>query len=145
MRHRTAAALLLALAASCLIPGPAAAASFTAGVSLADFDDVGLQARWLRPFLLRATDLSTGLTYFLDGSYLAVDGDLHLRLADPSLSALYPLVGLRLATDLDDSDIDLNLGAGYHLRLGERRTAALEGKIVIGDADMVVATFSLFF
>ncbi len=124
---------------------PAAAGDFSLGASLADFDDLGFQARWQRPFLLAATDLSTGVTYFVDGSYLAFDGDLHFHLADESWRNLYPLVGLRLATDFDVTNLDLNLGAGYRLMLGSRTTAALEGKFVIGDADDFVLTFSVFF
>lgn len=145
MRVLLISTLVLALGLGTLTPGAASARSFSAGLSLADFDDLGLQARWLRPFLLKATALSTGATYFVDGSYLAVDGDLHFRLADPALRSLYPLIGLRLATDLDDSDIDLNLGAGYDLRLGRRTFGAIEGKFVFGDADIFVATFSIFF
>jgi hypothetical protein len=145
MRILLISALLLALGLGALTPTVASAKSFSAGLSLADFDDLGLQARWLRPFLLKATNLSTGVTYFVDGAYLAFDGDLHFRLADPDLHSLYPLIGLRLATDFDNSSLDLNLGAGYDLRLGQRTAAAIEGKFVFGDADMFVATFSIFF
>lgn len=141
-----AATLALALAAPLLAPAAAhAGTSFSAGVSLADFDDLGLQVRWLRPFVLKATDLSTSITYFVDGTYLAFDGDLHFRLADQSLRALYPLIGLRLATDFDNSNLDLNLGAGYAFNIGRRTAAALEGKFVIGDSDLFVLTFSIFF
>lgn len=142
--HKVLPVLCLALALGAATPA-ANAADFSAGLSLADFDDLGLQARWLRPFILRATALSVGATYFVDGNYVALDGDLHFRLANPSLHAFYPLVGLRLATDFDFSDLDLNLGAGYELNLGRRTLAALEGKFVIGDADMFIATFSIFF
>ncbi|MDY0110771.1 MAG: hypothetical protein RBT60_12655 [Candidatus Krumholzibacteria bacterium] len=139
------AALMFTLVLGAAAPGPANASDFSAGLSLADFDDLGVQARWLRPFVLRATDLSTGVTYFVDGEYLAFDGDLHFHLADPSLQAFYGLVGLSLATDFDDTDLDLNLGVGYNLNLGRVTKAALEGKFIVGDADMFVATFSIFF
>ncbi len=147
MRVLAASALVLTLSVG-LLPSaatPVAAATFTAGVSLSDFEDFGVQARWLRPFLLRGSDLSTGLTYFFDGSYLAFDGDLHLRLAEPLPRRLYPLLGLRLATDFDNSSLDVNLGAGIDLKLGKRTAAALEAKFVLGDSSPFVATFSVFF
>lgn len=145
MRNLIACSLVTILGLGLLAPGPAPASSFSLGASLADFDDLGVQARWLRPFVLRATDLSTSATYFVDGAYLALDGDLHFRLSDPSLRQLYPLVGLRLATDFDHNSLDLNLGAGYDLKLGRDTFAALEGKFVFGDSDLFIVTFSIFF
>lgn len=145
MRHLIACTLVSILGLALVAPSPAPASSFSLGASLADFDDLGVQARWLRPFVLRATDLSTSATYFIDGAYLAFDGDLHFRLSDPSLRQLYPLVGLRVATDFDHNRLDLNLGAGYDLKLGRSTFAALEGKFVFGDSDLFIVTFSILF
>lgn len=124
-----------------LAVAPAAHAGVAALATLNDFDDLGLGARWNLAFPIEGSSLALGGTYFLDGDYLAVDGDLHLALRN---SRIYPLAGLQIATDFDNSDLNLNLGAGIDFGAGALG-AFLEGKVVIGDNDFFAATFGLRF
>jgi len=127
--------------AALLVLAPTAHAGVAALATLADFDDLGLGARWNLLFPIEGSSLALGGTYFLDGEYLAVDGDLHLSLRN---SRIYPLAGLQVATDFDNSDLNLNLGAGIGFGAG-KLGAFLEGKFVIGDRDYFAATFGLQF
>jgi hypothetical protein len=134
---------VIALSAT-LVLAAAAHAGPAGLVTLNDFDDVGLGARWGLNSPLEKADFSLGATYFFDGGYVAADADLHFALGDPSMNHLYPLAGLQLATDFDFTDLNINLGAGYKLDVGSR-PAFVEGKFVVGDADFFAATFGIQF
>jgi hypothetical protein len=126
-------------------PGPAEARAISAGVALADFDDVGIKAHLTQGFVLKGSRLSTGLTYFTDAGVMVLDADVHLALSGRDLSAYYPIVGLGLATDLDEADLGLNAGLGYRFGLTSRTRAAVEGKFVFGGVDAFVASFIIHF
>jgi len=125
--------------------GSAVANDFSAGVSLHDFDDFGVLARWAFPFAIEGSSLNTGATYYFDGSYLAIDADVHFALSKREMSSFYPLVGLQLATDFDWSELGFNLGGGYQFGLDANHAAYVEAKFLIGDLDGFVATFGVGF
>lgn len=133
------------LFATLVLPSPAAARTISAGVALADFDDVGLKAHLNRGFVLKGSALSTGLTYFTDAGVMVLDADVHLALSGEDLSAYYPIIGLGLATDLDEADLGLNAGMGYRFGLTSRTRAAVEGKFVFGGVDAFVASLTINF
>lgn len=136
-------AAILFTAAVC--PSPAEARAISAGVALADFDDVGIKAHLTQGFVLKGSRLSTGLTYFTDAGALALDADVHLALSGEDASAYYPIIGLGLATDLDEADLGVNAGLGYRFGLTSRTRAGLEGKFVFGGFDAFVASLTINF
>ncbi|HOX27278.1 MAG TPA: hypothetical protein PLL30_16505 [Candidatus Krumholzibacteria bacterium] len=134
-----------ALAACLVLPAAATAGDFSGGVSLFDFDDVGFQGRLTNDFVLEGSRIAAGATYFVDGSYLAVDGDLHFSLSHEDLKNVYPLIGLQVATDFDFTELGLNAGAGYGFGLTRPMSAFVEAKYTFGDVDGFTATFGVYF
>ncbi len=129
-----------------LVAIPATAHAWGLGGALFDGDDFGFQGRTTFTLGGDISQLTTAATIYPgNNTWFAFDADYHFVINPESPSRFYPLVGLELATDFDNSELGANLGGGMDFMLTDVLAAYFEAKFVVSDADGFVATLGVKF
>ena len=90
--------------------------------------------------------IAPSATFFFDGSWFSFDGDVQYVFPLESASPiLFGFGGIDIATDFDDTELGLNLGAGLNTRLSEVVGGEVKLKYVISDLDGFVFSFGVLF
>jgi opacity protein-like surface antigen len=145
--------LVVAMAASVfVIPAQAQEADrssskgWGAGIILFD-GEFGLQARkdfWLGGDVSQITG-QAGFIFAGDG-FLDLSLDYHFVIKTESgKSRWYPLAGLNLKTDFDNSEFGVNAGGGVNFMMTEKLAAYAEVKYVFSDWDELGFALGIYF
>ena len=86
-----------------------------------------------------------GVIFAGDG-VLDLSADYHFVIqTDTGTSRWYPLVGLNLKTDFDDSEFGVNAGGGINFMMTDRTAAFAEVKYVFSDWDDIGFALGIYF
>jgi hypothetical protein len=106
--------------------------------------DFGIQGRMTAP-LTDKVDIVPQAGYFFDPEFWDFNLDFQLGLAQEEKLDIYGFAGPNLATDFDNSEFGINIGAGLATPLTDSLQGFAELKYVISDLDGIALHLGLNF
>jgi hypothetical protein len=106
--------------------------------------DFGIQGRMTAP-LSGKVMIVPQFGYFFDPELFDLNLDFQLGLTQEDKIDIYGFAGPNLATDFDDSEFGINVGAGLATPIGDSMQGFVELKYVISDLDGVALHLGLNF